>query len=80
MKIFKSLLVSIDFLTKFLIISLATPTNAYFQNFLNFSVNFRENFDDILKNFQKIAKFPLQFSKNYKIFIDFKIFFETFRV
>ena len=47
------------------------PTNAYFQNFLNFSLNFRENFDKILKKFQKLAKFPLKFSKNYKFFIDF---------
>ena len=71
----------------FLIFSLAsgapppeTPTNPYFQNFLNFSLNFRENFDKILTNFQKIAKFTCKFSKNYKIFIDFLTFFENFRV
>ena len=40
------------------------PTNPYFQNCLNFSLHFRENFDKILKksqnfqkNFQKIIKF-----------------------
>ena len=77
MKIFKRLQVSIDFSTRFLIISLAlgalpppsrTPTNAYFPHFLNFSINFRENFDKILK---KISINFLTFSKNYKFFIDF---------
>ena len=74
MKIFKCLQVSIDFSTKFLIISLALgalppepPPNAYFQNFLNFRVNFHK----ILKNFQKIAKFPSKFVISYKFFIDF---------
>ena len=63
MKTFKILLVSIDFSTSFLIISLASgalpqepPRNAYFQNFLNFPVNFRENFNRLFKKFQKIAK------------------------
>ena len=64
MKTFKILQVYIDFPTIFLIFSLASgdpppepATNPYFQNFLNFSLNFRENFDKILKDFQKIEKF-----------------------
>ena len=68
MNIFKSLQVSIDFSTKFFN-NFASfrgsapepPTNAYFQNFLNFSLSFRVNFDKILKTF-----------KNCKI--SFKIF------
>ena len=69
MKTFKSLLVSIDFSTKFSIISLASvvsapepPTNDKFQKFLHFPLKFRVNFDKILKTFQKVAKFPLKFS------------------
>ena len=75
MKGFNILQFSIDFSTNFVIFSLASggsapepPTNPYFQNFLNFSLNFRENFDKIfnksqnfLKNFQKIIKFSLIF-------------------
>ena len=78
MIIFKSLPVSIDFSTKLLIISQAsgglahqTSYKCLFPKFSNFSLNFRENFDRTLKNFQKIAKFPWKFSKNCKIFIDF---------
>ena len=63
MKSFKILQFSIDFSTTFLMFSLASgsstpepPTNQYFQNFLKFSLNFRENFDKILKNFQKMHK------------------------
>ena len=87
MKSFNILPFSIDFSTSFLTFSLASggsplepPTNPYFQNFLKFSLNFRENFDKILKNFQKIAKFTCKFSKNYKVFIDFLAFVENFRV
>ena len=86
MKCFKILQFSIDFSTTFLIFSLASgsspqpPTNPYFQNFLKFPLNFRENFDKILKKFQKIAKFTCKFAKNYKIFIDFLTFLESFRV
>ena len=39
------------------------PTNQYFQNFLNFSLNFRENFDKILKFFQKSQNFLKIFHK-----------------
>ena len=77
MKIFTSLQVSIDFSIKFLIISLAsgaTLCKCTFPKFLNFSINFRENFDKILNNFQKIANFSVKFLKNCKFFIAFKIF------
>ena len=74
MTIFKSLQGSIDFSTKFLIISLASggraqppepPTNAYFQNFLNFSLNFRVNFDKMLKNFAKNSKISFKIFKKF---------------
>ena len=75
MKSFKILQFSIDFSTTFLIFSLAsggsaprTPSNPYFQNFLKFSLNFRENFDTILKIFQKIINFSLIFKHYLKIF------------
>ena len=58
MKIFKNLQVSIDFS-----INSEPPTNAYFQNFLNFSVNFRETFDKILKNFKKSQNLLENFKK-----------------
>ena len=67
MKIFNILHVSIDFSTNFLIFvglylygfggRFEPPTNLYFQRSLNFSLNFNENLDKILKRFQKIAKF-----------------------
>ena len=66
MKNFKSLQVSIDFST--VLNNFANPLKCIF---IKFSLNFRENFDKILKNFQKIAKFTCKFSKNYKILIDF---------
>ena len=81
MKNFKMLQVYIDFSTNFLIFSQDSgvpPPNPYkckFQNFLNFPINFSENFDKFLKNFQKLAKF----SKNYNFFIDFLNFFKNFR-
>ena len=82
MKSFKILQFSIDFSTNFLIFSLASggsaPRTPYKSIFPKFSINFRENFDQILKNFQKIAKFTCKFSKYYKIFIDFLTFFENF--
>ena len=84
MKSFKILPFSIDFSTSFLTFSLASggsaPLTPYKSIFPKFSLNFRENFDKILKNFQKIAKFTCKFSKNYKIFIDFLTFFGNFRV
>ena len=67
MKIFKSLQFFIYFSTVFN--NFATfgwggagyrpqpPTNTYFPNFLNFSLNSRENFDKLLKNFQKSQNF-----------------------
>ena len=58
MKAFKILPFSNGFLTNFLIYS---PTNPYFQNFQKFPLNFRENFDKMLKGFQKIAKFTCKF-------------------
>ena len=64
MKIFKSLQISVDFSTRFLIIlldsggpALNPHTNPYFQNVLNFSQRFSENFDVILKDFQKSQSF-----------------------
>ena len=86
MKSFKIFQFSIYFSTTFLIFSLASgggsapepPTNPYFQNFLTFSLNFRENFDNIFQNFQKIAKCTCKFSKNYKIFIAFLAFLKIF--
>ena len=59
MKIFKIIQLSIDFSTNFFSIFVSfpePPTNPYFQNFLNFSLNFRENFDKILKIFQNSLK------------------------
>ena len=84
MKIFKILQVSSDIWTNFFIFLLASgggavppepPTNPYFQNFLSFSLHYRETFDKIC---QKIAKFPLKFSKNYKSFIDFLTLLKIF--
>ena len=57
-----------------------TPYKSIFPKFSKFFLNFRENFDNIFKKFQNIAKFPYKFSKNYIIFIDFLTFFENFRV
>ena len=82
MKIFKSLQVSFDFSTKFLIIALASrgegppppepPTNANFENFLNISLNFREIFDKIpkifMENFIKIIHFQLILNKIFNKF------------
>ena len=85
MKGFKILRFSIDFSTNFFNIfasfwGLRPPpeptTNPCAQNFLNFSLNFSENFDKIFKKSQNFHNF----SKNYKIFIDFLTFFENFRV
>ena len=84
MKIFKILPVSIDCSTNFLIISLDSGVrplpeprkNAYFQNFLNFPINFRENIDKILKN----RKFSCTIFNKLEIFIAFLTFFENFRV
>ena len=71
MKSFKILQFSIAFSTTFLIFSLASgggapepPTNPYFQNFLHFSLRFREKLVVILKNFPELAKFNDKFSKN----------------
>ena len=87
MKIFKILQVSIDFSTNFLKFLLASaapppepPTNAYLQNSLNFSINFRENFVKILKKFSTNLEISFKIFKNYRIFIDFLNFFENFRV
>ena len=55
MKIFTSLLVPIDFSTKFLIIFL-NHYKCIFPKFSKFSLNFSENFDKILKNFSKNRK------------------------
>ena len=66
MQIFKKLELSVDFLSRILINSLASggstpelPTNAYFQIFLYFYRIFAKNWI----NFEKIAKFPLKLSK-----------------
>ena len=60
MKNFEILLVSIDFWSNFLIFSLALPhTSPYFEIFLKFPLNFRENLGKIFKesqNFLKIFK------------------------
>ena len=65
MKIFEILQVSTDFWTNFLILSHSSGAlppeprkSTYFKIFLNFSLNFREKFDQLLKNLQKIANFP----------------------
>ena len=78
MKIFKILQVSVNISTNFLIISLASggsapepPIDAYFQNFLYFSLNFRENYDKILKSFQKSVKICFKIFKKLKNFIAF---------
>ena len=72
--------VSIDFSTQISINSLAmvgaAPPTRYKCTFLNFCPNFCQKFDNF-KFFEKIAKFPLKFSKNCKFFIDFYKFFET---
>ena len=79
MKIFKSLQASIDFSTRFLIISLASggppgrPTNGYFQIFSKFSLNFRENFDKILKDFSKIRKISFKIFTIENFSLIFKI-------
>ena len=81
MKIFKSLQVSIDFSTRFLIISLASwgsapepTTNIYFKNYLNFVINFREIFEIIFKIFQK----TLNFLENFQKIINFSLIFKNF--
>ena len=81
MKIFEILLVSIDFGTSFLIFSLASrgsapepPTSPYLESFLNFSLNFWENFDNIFKNSENFLKI----FKIYKFFIDFLNIFWKF--
>ena len=78
MKICKLLQISIDFSTNFLIFSLASgdsalepSKNLYFQSFLKFPLNFRENYDKNIKKISKIAKFPLKFSTS----INFSLLF-----
>ena len=44
-------------------------TNEYFQNYLKFHPKFRKKFDQILKKFQKISKFPLKLSINCQFLI-----------
>ena len=65
----------------FFIISLAsgggcsatrTPRKCTFLIFRNFCSKFREKFEKILKNLEKIANFLSKLSKICKIFIDFK--------
>ena len=65
MIIFKSLQVSINFSTKFQIISLASgglgsspnPLLMHISKFYKFSVNLRVSFDKIFKNFKKSQNF-----------------------
>ena len=79
MKDFKGLQVSIDFSTSFFI-SLASggrPLIPYKCIFPKFPLNFRVNFHKFEILFQKPAKFPLKFQKNYNVFIDFLKFFEN---
>ena len=65
MKIFKSLQVSIDISTKILIISIEPdgfppePPKMHFENFINFSLNFRVNFDKMLQIFFKKSQYVL---------------------
>ena len=88
MKSFKMLQVSIGFSTIFYIFSrfwgVASPPdparNPYVENFLKCSLNIRQNFNTIFKEFQKIAKFLYDLSKKYIFFIDFLTFFEIYRV
>ena len=77
MKLFKILQASIDFATNFLIFSQGwggggrrrrNPYKSTFQIFLNFALNFREDFEKILKFFSKNLEISL---KIYKFFIDF---------
>ena len=80
MKNFKSLQASIDFSTRVLIILLASggsepPTNEYFQNFLNFSLNFREN---LYKTFLKFSKKSQKFLENFQKIINFSLIFYNF--
>ena len=77
-KIFKKLLVSIDFSTKILINSLssgvAVPETLYkciFLIFRKFFPNFRGKIDKNLENLVKNCKFSIKFIKNSKFFIDF---------
>ena len=70
--------VSIDFLTNFLIFSLASggsaprpPYKSIFPILLNFSLNFRENLDKIFKNYTFFIDF-LTYPK--KVYIPFSIF------
>ena len=78
MKSFKILQFSIDFSPTFLYFRLLRgapphepPTNPYFQNFLKFPLNFRENFDKILKNFKKSQNLHVNFQKIIKFSLIF---------
>ena len=68
MKSFKRLQVSIDFSTRFLIISLASEAShpdppTYFPNFLNYSFHFRENLDYFLQMFSIDRKISFKIFK-----------------
>ena len=69
MKIFTSLKVSIDFPTKFLIVSAASGlfvANHYkciFPKFSKIFLGFLENFDNILQTISKIRKISLKIFK-----------------
>ena len=73
-KIIKKLQVSIAFLT--VLNKFASPPNhVEMYNpkvFLNFCSNWLENFDKIRKNFEKLQKFPLKWSKIVKFSLLFK--------
>ena len=70
MKIFKTLHVSIAFSTEILIISLASPYKCIFPKLSTFLLKFPLILKVLikrLKNFQKIAKFPLKNFENFRV-------------
>ena len=71
---FQKLQVSIDFsnvFNNFASFAPEPPTNAYSQNFLNFSLNFRESFVTIFEKFSNNLEISLKIYNSYKIVIDF---------